>query len=79
MFFSIPCVYLLLYLFLIILLVYFSIYRYDLPLKEFIFKPFEEMTEEDYATVGFKSGLEIHQQLLTEKKTFLPLPRREIW
>jgi glutamyl-tRNA(Gln) amidotransferase subunit E len=40
----------------------------------FIFKPFEEMAEEDYAAVGFKSGLEIHQQLLTEKKLFCRCP-----
>jgi glutamyl-tRNA(Gln) amidotransferase subunit E len=46
-------------------------------LKEFIFKPFEEMTKEDYATVGFKSGLEIHQQLLTEKKLFCRCPSGE--
>ncbi len=32
------------------------------------------MTEEDYKTVGFKSGLEIHQQLLTEKKLFCRCP-----
>lgn len=43
-------------------------------MKSFIFKPFEEMTPEDYATVGFKSGLEIHQQLLTEKKLFCRCP-----
>jgi len=41
---------------------------------DFIFKPFKEMTEEDYKTVGFKSGLEIHQQLLTEKKLFCRCP-----
>lgn len=41
---------------------------------DFIFKPFDEMTEEDYKTVGFKSGLEIHQQLLTEKKLFCRCP-----
>lgn len=41
---------------------------------DFIFKPFEEMTEEDYQRVGFKSGLEIHQQLLTEKKLFCRCP-----
>ena len=41
---------------------------------DFIFKPFEEMTEEDYHKVGFKSGLEIHQQLLTEKKLFCRCP-----
>ncbi|MBT8380840.1 MAG: Glu-tRNA(Gln) amidotransferase GatDE subunit E, partial [Ignavibacteria bacterium] len=32
------------------------------------------MTNEDYATVGFKSGLEIHQQLLTNKKLFCRCP-----
>ena len=41
---------------------------------DFIFKPFNEMTDEDYARVGFKSGLEIHQQLLTEKKLFCRCP-----
>jgi glutamyl-tRNA(Gln) amidotransferase subunit E len=32
------------------------------------------MTEADYQTVGFKSGLEIHQQLYTEKKLFCRCP-----
>jgi len=41
---------------------------------DFKFKPFEEMAEEDYATVGFMSGLEVHQQLLTEKKLFCRCP-----
>ncbi|MBX3042902.1 MAG: Glu-tRNA(Gln) amidotransferase subunit GatE [Candidatus Kapabacteria bacterium] len=41
---------------------------------DFIFKPFEEMTPEDYERVGFKSGLEVHQQLLTEKKLFCHCP-----
>ena len=41
---------------------------------DFIFKPFDEMTDEDYRTIGFKSGLEIHQQLLTEKKLFCRCP-----
>lgn len=41
---------------------------------DFVFKPFNEMTEEDYRTVGFKSGLEIHQQLLTDKKLFCRCP-----
>lgn len=43
-------------------------------MKDFIFKPFGEMTEADYKTVGFKSGLEIHQQLYTEKKLFCRCP-----
>jgi glutamyl-tRNA(Gln) amidotransferase subunit E len=37
---------------------------------DFIFKPFEEMTPEDYAGIGFMSGLEVHQQLLTKRKLF---------
>jgi len=32
------------------------------------------MTEKDYSTIGFKSGLEIHQQLLTKKKLFCRCP-----
>ncbi len=41
---------------------------------DFSFKPFEEMTAEDYATVGFKAGLEVHQQLLTRRKLFCRCP-----
>lgn len=41
---------------------------------DFVFKPFEEMTDEDYEKVGFMSGLEIHQQLFTEKKLFCRCP-----
>ncbi len=41
---------------------------------DFVFKPFADMTPQDYAAVGFKSGLEIHQQLLTEKKLFCRCP-----
>jgi len=33
-------------------------------------KPFSLMTPEDYANIGLKCGLEIHQQLLTERKLF---------
>jgi glutamyl-tRNA(Gln) amidotransferase subunit E len=43
-------------------------------MPEFIFKPFHEMTPSDYAAVGFKSGLEIHQQVLTTKKLFCRCP-----
>jgi len=40
----------------------------------FRFKPFPEMTDADYEEIGFRSGLEIHQQLLTEKKLFCRCP-----
>ncbi len=37
-------------------------------------KPMEEMTFQDYAELGLKSGLEIHQQLTTAKKLFCRCP-----
>jgi glutamyl-tRNA(Gln) amidotransferase subunit E len=43
-------------------------------MDDFLFKPFDEMTPADYARVGFKSGLEIHQQLYTAKKLFCRCP-----
>jgi glutamyl-tRNA(Gln) amidotransferase subunit E len=39
-----------------------------------LLKPFVEMTDEDYADLGLKAGLEIHQQLKTEKKLFCHCP-----
>ncbi len=41
---------------------------------DFEFKPFEEMTPSDYERVGFKGGLEVHQQLDTAKKLFCRCP-----
>ena len=38
------------------------------------FKPFVEMTPEDYAAFGLKCGLEVHQQLLTDTKLFCRCP-----
>lgn len=38
------------------------------------FKTFENMTEDDYNRLGLMAGLEIHQQLLTEKKLFCRCP-----
>jgi glutamyl-tRNA(Gln) amidotransferase subunit E len=43
-------------------------------MKTFQFKPFQEMKASDYERIGFKSGLEIHQQLLTDKKLFCRCP-----
>lgn len=43
-------------------------------MNDFRFKPFSEMSQADYEAVGFRSGLEIHQQLLTEKKLFCRCP-----
>jgi len=37
-------------------------------------KSFEEMTLADYQELGLKAGLEIHQQLLTDKKLFCHCP-----
>lgn len=39
-------------------------------------KRIEEMTPEEYAAMGFRCGLEIHQQLDTEKKLFCRCPVR---
>src|SRR5574344_137348 len=33
-------------------------------MEDFQFKPFDEMTPQDYAKIGFKSGLEIHQDTM---------------
>jgi len=38
------------------------------------FKPFDRMTPEDYAAIGFKCGLEVHQQLATDRKLFCRCP-----
>ncbi len=40
----------------------------------FSFKPFDEMTAEDYADIGLRVGLEIHQQLVTRTKLFCRCP-----
>lgn len=38
------------------------------------FKPFEDMRAEDYAGIGLRCGLEVHQQILTDRKLFCRCP-----
>lgn len=38
------------------------------------FKPFEQMSESDYAAIGFRCGLEVHRQILTRTKLFCRCP-----
>lgn len=38
------------------------------------FKPFDDMTREDYASLGLRCGLEIHRQILTKTKLFCRCP-----
>jgi len=38
------------------------------------YRPFHLMTDEDYAAIGLRCGLEIHQQLLTDTKLFCRCP-----
>jgi len=47
-------------------------------MKDFRYKSFEQMTPDDYAEVGFKAGLEVHQQLLTERKLFCRCPAGQL-
>ncbi len=47
--------------------------RHD-PALDFPDREFGELTRDDYAALGFMSGLEVHQQLLTRRKLFCRCP-----
>ncbi|MCD4680217.1 MAG: Glu-tRNA(Gln) amidotransferase subunit GatE [Bacteroidales bacterium] len=48
--------------------------NYLKSMKEVEYVPRKEATQETYDKIGFMSGLEVHQQLLTEKKLFCHCP-----
>ncbi|PKP05209.1 MAG: Glu-tRNA(Gln) amidotransferase GatDE subunit E [Bacteroidetes bacterium HGW-Bacteroidetes-6] len=48
--------------------------NYEKTKKETGYVPRREATQQTYDAIGFMSGLEVHQQLLTEKKLFCNCP-----
>lgn len=48
--------------------------NYEATRKQVGYVPRKEATQQDYDRIGFKSGLEVHQQLLTAKKLFCNCP-----